>query len=227
MRKVIALLLLLVCTAVCAEGALPSGRDTVSKEASEPVICFLYYWAQNQLDAMLDYCRPSWILDCGGTANARVKLFLLMDLRIPVSWRLEQSALDGESAVVTVTATLDPPPPQPAEEKQMDFVVRQEGGRWYVDPEPSLIMRDAPDKTPVPEVRITQPPQPPQPVSAVGPDTVLYYNPDGGSYYHADANCRSAAARFLPFAGSFTWAEVNDEPYADLMPCPYCCAPIR
>ena len=225
MRKIIALLLLLlVCTAACAEGALPSGRDRLVKAVSDPVICFLYHWAQMDLDSILDYCRPNWILDRGGASHAASRLFNLMDLYVPVSWRLERYALGGESAVVTVTVMLKGFGSQTAEEKQMNFVIRQEGGGWYVDPESSLKLRDAPEQTPVPETWITQPPQP---VSSAEPDMVLYYTPDGGSYYHADANCRSAAARYLPFSGSFTWAEVNDEPYADLLPCPYCDAPRR
>ena len=56
---------------------------------------------------------------------------------------------------------------------------------------------------------------------------VLFYNPDGGSRYHVDQNCPSTSTKYLPFTGSFTWAEINDAPYAELKPCSVCGAPAR
>ena len=51
-------------------------------------------------------------------------------------------------------------------------------------------------------------------------DTVLYYNADGGSYYHAADHCDSAkdSIVFTPF----TYAELDTGDFADLEFCPYC-----
>ena len=57
-------------------------------------------------------------------------------------------------------------------------------------------------------------------------DMMLYYNPDGGQYYHADEYCNSVRSKYLPLTG-FTYAELDDEPYAKLTPCPYCCNILR
>ena len=59
------------------------------------------------------------------------------------------------------------------------------------------------------------------------PDTVLYYNPDGGSKYHLDPNCLSVLPKYQPLEGQFTYAEVNDEQYSSLEPCRICNAPER
>ncbi len=59
------------------------------------------------------------------------------------------------------------------------------------------------------------------------PDTVLYYNPDGGSKYHLDPNCKSVLPKYQPLEGQFTYAEVNDEQYLYLEPCRICSAPGR
>lgn len=59
------------------------------------------------------------------------------------------------------------------------------------------------------------------------PDTVLYYNPDHGSMYHVDPNCRSVDSRFQPLQGMFTFADLNSEPYLSLEPCTVCAAPLR
>ena len=57
-------------------------------------------------------------------------------------------------------------------------------------------------------------------------DMPLYYNPDGGQYYHADEYCSSVRSKYLPLT-AFTYAELDDEPYASLTPCPYCCNILR
>ena len=49
----------------------------------------------------------------------------------------------------------------------------------------------------------------------------LYYNPDGGQYYHSTANCSSVKDRFLPLTG-FTYGELDTGSFAELTPCPYC-----
>lgn len=59
----------------------------------------------------------------------------------------------------------------------------------------------------------------------VSPDTVLYYNPNGGHYYHADQNCSSIKNRFLPLEGSMTYAELDSSEYDALTPCSHCNPP--
>lgn len=56
---------------------------------------------------------------------------------------------------------------------------------------------------------------------------VLYYNPNGGTYYHVDANCPSTSAIYLPLSGAFMWEAVNAEEFARLRPCTVCGAPTR
>ena len=53
------------------------------------------------------------------------------------------------------------------------------------------------------------------------PDLVLYYNPDGGSKYHAAETCYGVKTQFLPLT-PFTYAEIEDEDFLDLLPCEYC-----
>ena len=58
-------------------------------------------------------------------------------------------------------------------------------------------------------------------------DTVLYYHPDGGQYYHADQNCLSVHEKYLPLSGKFLYSELENEAYRDLLPCNVCGAPAR
>ena len=52
-------------------------------------------------------------------------------------------------------------------------------------------------------------------------DTVVYYNPRGGKYFHEDKYCSSVKKTYLPLAPTTYGAleELFDKP----LPCPYCC----
>ena len=51
------------------------------------------------------------------------------------------------------------------------------------------------------------------------PDTLLYYNPNKGQYYHRLDHCNNGKnITFTPFA----YSQLEEEPFADLLPCPYC-----
>ena len=60
---------------------------------------------------------------------------------------------------------------------------------------------------------------------AVTADTVLYYEPSGGEYYHLDQNCKSVHPKYLPLQGTFLYSELGDKPYCDLKTCKVCGAP--
>lgn len=56
------------------------------------------------------------------------------------------------------------------------------------------------------------------------PATPLYYNPDGGSNYHSEQNCKAVKDQYLPLTG-FTYGELESGVYSKLTPCPYCVPP--
>ena len=58
-------------------------------------------------------------------------------------------------------------------------------------------------------------------------NTILYYNPKGGEYYHLDAFCKTVNAKYAPLQGQFTYAEINSDAYKKLKPCNVCGAPLR
>lgn len=58
-------------------------------------------------------------------------------------------------------------------------------------------------------------------------DTILYYNPDGGKYYHADQNCASIRDKYLPLQGQCTYAALDSEEFAYLTPCKSCDPPVK
>lgn len=57
-------------------------------------------------------------------------------------------------------------------------------------------------------------------------DHPLYYNPDGGKYYHEDQYCPSVKSRFLPMT-EFTYGELDTGAFAKLTPCSKCTTIMR
>ena len=88
----------------------------------------------------------------------------------------------------------------------------------------------APVAAPAPTATVQPTPEPtpePTPTPTINPKTVLYYNKDGGSYYHADKNCSKVADNYLPLTGTFKYSEINDSKYKNLKPCDRCNPPER
>jgi len=52
-------------------------------------------------------------------------------------------------------------------------------------------------------------------------DTPLYYNPNGGSMYHAVEDCPGVKSKFLPLT-AFTYGELEEGAFAKLTACPNC-----
>ncbi|NLX83810.1 MAG: L,D-transpeptidase [Clostridiales bacterium] len=55
----------------------------------------------------------------------------------------------------------------------------------------------------------------------------LFFNPQGGKYYHADQNCRSIKDRYLPLEGALVYSELDNQEHSKLTPCPHCNPPLR
>ena len=55
-------------------------------------------------------------------------------------------------------------------------------------------------------------------------DSLLYYNPDKGQYYHTGSFCYCAkSVTFQPFS----YSQLEEAPFSKLKPCPYCAPPLR
>ena len=180
---------------------------------------FFYYWSANRQDDMLTLCAPSWQ---NKVENAKTALFGLMANRTPKDYAVESvSGTDYDtSRTVTITSLMDRNNGKDPVRDRMSIIMVNEGDEWYVDPQ-SLQTYEAAD-TPDPSVTETPGPTPEPETTA---DTILYYNPSGGEYYHRDQNCKRINERYLPLQGHFTYAELSKDKYSKLKPCAICGAP--
>lgn len=188
--------------------------ETVSQVKS-----FFYFWSVNKTNEMVTLCAPSWQ---SSVEDATKSLFSILANRVPLDYEVEKitGSANDSTRTVTVVANIDKQNGRDPVKYRFSVIMLKENDIWYVDPK-SLSTSEAQD-TPTPTPTST-----PAPTQEISASTVLYYNVDGGSYYHADANCQRVDQKYLPLTGTFTYSQINDDAYIKLQPCNVCNAPIR
>ncbi|MDO5436551.1 MAG: hypothetical protein Q4G19_09300, partial [Clostridia bacterium] len=192
----------------------------MNEEAIAQLQSFFYFWSANKLDEMLTLCLPSWQTS---VSNPKQALFgdILVN-RTPLDYRVDSisGTKDDMSRTVTVTTNISRNNAKEPITYRMSVIMTRENNTWYVDPRSLMTYEASGTATPSPTPGPTATPQ-------ASASTVLYYNPNGGTKYHLDQNCRSTHSKYLPMSGKFTYSQVNDDPYSKLSPCNVCAAPLR
>ena len=208
-----------VTTPYPAATEVPAIEEGMARQQLES---FFYMWQVNTMyDNLISLTAPSWQRS---VAEPKTALFGILLNRTPIDYEI--TAMTGTdqdtSRTATVRATIDRHDNRDPEVYLYTVVMTKEDGYWYVDPR-SLESQERESATTA-GVNTT-PTQYPLNTAAAG--MTLYYNPDGGSYYHIDPECKSAAKENLPFKGSFSWEQINDDAYKGLKNCTTCGAPLR
>lgn len=183
---------------------------------------FFFYWTANRQDDMLTLCSPSWI---NKEENPKAALFGLMANRTPKEYEVENvSGTENDtSRTVSVVSLMDRNNgKEPVKYRLSVIMIREDDGQWYVDPKSLQTYENA--DTPDPSITNTPAPTEEPPTDA---NTILYYNPSGGEFYHRDQNCKRINERYLPLQGHFTYSQLGEEPYSKLKPCAICGAPSK
>ena len=190
-------------------------------EAEQQLQSFFYFWSSNNQDNMITLCAPSWQRSVEEPKKA---LFSILANRIPTEWHFDGiTGTDNDSSrTITTVATIDRRNNKGLEIFRFSIIMVKEDEAWYVDPNS---LKSNEKESPTPTAPLETPTQ--IPVATGDPNLVLYYNPKGGERYHVDAYCISAAAKNLPFSGTFLYSQLDEEPYASLVACSICGAPLR
>ena len=204
-----------------AATATPTAEPAEDTGATDRLETFFYYWSAGMQDEMLNLCAPSWQ---SSVDNPKTALFGLLANRRPLDYTVEKITGTSESTsrTVTVTSTIDRNNGKEPAKYRLSVLMLKESEQWFVDPQSLKTYEQA--ETPDPATQATPTPSPEPAASA---NTILYYNPDGGSKYHLDQNCKSVHAKYLPLKGHFTYGEIDKDQYKNLYPCNVCAAPLR
>lgn len=208
----------------------PSPTPAGPSVAQQRLELFMNLWKVNNTAEMVSLVQPSWR---SAQSDASVALFTVLANRTPEDFTIEEiTGTDADnSRTVTMTATINKNTGKDPSKYRFMVLMVKEGGEWYVDPNSLSSNESVQDEeenvvnnnfvgldemTPPP--RTTVSPAPPA-------STVLYYNPDGGSYYHLDPYCSSVREEYLPLQGTFSYSELESY-QGRLQPCLSCGAPI-
>ena len=206
-----------------AEATGTPAPETESDGAEERLKSFFYFWSVSNDEAMLSLTAPSWRNSVENPAQA---LFVLLLNRIPQD-DYEISNITGTDndalRTATVKVTIDKNDGRTTLDRYaFKVILKKEDGIWYVDPK-SLESNEKETATETAASANTTATQPP--LYTGHPDTVLYYNPNGGTRYHLDPDCDEVGDRYKPMT-SFLFAELDQSPYNELYACGPCGAPI-
>lgn len=213
-----------------APTATPGPTTAGKSEAEMRLDTFMSNWAGNRVEDMVRLVQPSWATAQETPTN---RLFMLLGNRTPTEYTIEEiSGTDEDtSRTVTMTATIDKNNGKTPSVYRFMVLMVKEGGEWYVDPA-SLATNDEvqAEEANVVNDKTSTGAATAAPRTTVSPaplaSTVLYYNPDGGHYYHMDASCESIKEEYRPLQGSFMYSELktymNEK---NLQPCLHCGAP--
>ena len=211
--------------APAAEGNTQTADESM---ASMRLNTFMNYWAESQLDSMLELCLPSWV---NNLENPKSELFILLANRAPISYTVENiSGSEADSSrTVTLTVLIDKKNTSEPAYYQMQVLMLRLNDTWYVDPNSLGATKMATTPQPGDQEAGTipfVPTQAPTEAPTISANTYLYYNPDGGLYYHAQENCRSVAEEYLPLK-AFYYSDLNNTTFKNLLACHKCDAPAR
>ncbi len=204
-------------------------EDTSASEAEARLSTFMDYWSVNNIEEMVNFVSPGWTAEQDAPAQA---LFMLISNRTPLNYTIESiSGTTGDSSRTgTMSADIDKNNGKDPTRYRFTILMISSDNEWYVDPN-SLATNDEEEATATPapgQTTISQSLAPRMTVTPIpAADTKLYYNENGGKYYHLDPNCSSINSKYLPLTSYFLYSQLDDEPYSSLTPCVKCGAPTQ
>lgn len=208
---------------------------------------FMAAWATKNYTEMVNLSAPNWVNQFETQRDAETDIFHRSYIRTPVNYQvIDVSGSDtDQTRTITMQATMSRNDGQPSQLYQFQILMIRNNNEWYVDPNsissPQLVQQTAQqpqadmgaqamaeeadqanDQVQIATTQVAVPQ-----INATRSDTVLYYNQDGGEYYHLDPNCSSIGAKYKPLTASFYYRDVSNDTFKNLKTCPHCNAPKR
>ena len=211
------------------ETPAPQATEAPISAAEQRLKLFIEAWTNSDTNTMLTLCLPSWIESQDSAATSLFKL-LAIGINKPTSYKVEEVYGSDADATRAIQVVVHLSTSGGDVARRYQIFLNRVNDVWYIDPASLNSISVVTDEDEVfgqQESILTNQTPTPEPDPTVDPNTVLYYNPDGGQAYHCDPNCSSTDAKYLPFKGTFTYSQLNDTPYDVLNWCRYCKPPKR
>lgn len=203
-----------------------------TSDAEQQVFRFFSAWSQGSASEMVQYCTPLWV---SKQAAPESTLFLLLMRSRPVDFVFENVSGSSGSATRVVTIKVSFTEGEETSVQRMHVITEKINDVWYVDPDSldgvpvdaeaeAAAAALAEEEQDYPQITIV--PATPTPSPAESSGIVVYYNKDGGKYYHASRTCEAVRSEYWPLT-EFSFDLINSQQFKNLKPCTKCNPPAR
>ena len=183
---------------------------------------FMSAWANMDYAAMAGYCMPAWF---SAQDDPETQMFHIRANRSIISYDvLDVTGSDQDQMrTINMNVVIDKSNGTTPKTHRFQVLMARVNNEWYVDPNSlgSLGVIQTEEEIAAQVIATIVPTPTPD------PRMLLYYNPQGGKLYHADANCTSLKPEFLPMTASFYYSDINVGSFVNLSACGTCGAPGR
>lgn len=206
-------------------------EENTASAAQKQLEHFIEKWRSNEIPAMLTLCAPSWVAK---QQSPETSLWNLMLNRDPTGYKIErvEGSEADSSRTITVKITFENQGTGESTVERMHVLMLRVGDNWYVDPQSlnGTIVNEAAEAEQQAQanqlIQTTKAPVTPTPKPTGNDAMQLYYNPDGGRYYHSKPNCPDVSESYWPLT-PFYYGDLETQKFEALMRCPTCDAPAR
>ena len=216
------------------ERSVPAVIRNGNSACEQVLVQFLEYWKGGMVTDMVALTAHSWRQKASFMHNgAEQALYAQISGKKLDSYKLEgePTGTDNDtSRTITVLCEVI----QKDEPRLIRYqaLILQENGQWLVDPNSLMNGTRVDTATPGPgeagsvTAATAQPTPTPKPTAKPKSNLKLYYNPQGGQYYHSDSKCSTVNTKKYTLK-SFTYGNIGKSPQRNLSPCGACNAPDR
>lgn len=206
-------------------------EETSTSQAQKQLEHFLEKWRENEIPSMLTLSAPSWVAKQQSPETA---LWNVMCNRDPIEYKIER--VEGSEAdtsrTITVKVTFENLGTGDITVERLHVLMFRVNDTWYVDPQSLNGTRvdEAAEAARAEQgnqrIQSTKVPITPTPKPTGDAAMQVYYNPDGGRYYHGKPNCPEVSESYWPLS-PFYYGDLETQKFEALMQCPACNAPPR
>ena len=212
--------------------AAEATEEPGNSEAEQKLAMFMAAWQNGLASEMVQYCTPLWV---SRQTSPETELFSMLMFNRPLSYVPESisGSVGDSSRIATIKVYYDDLGNTIA--KRMHVMMTKVNDVWYVDPSSldgvivdeeaearAQALAEAPQD--YPQHTIAPPTPSPEPGSSSG--ITVYYNADGGKYYHANRTCEAVRSEYWPLT-AFSFDLINSQQFKNLKPCTKCNPPAR
>lgn len=225
-------------TAIPVQTESPMSNVLVAAEAV--MKSYMQNWQQQGWENMVQYVTPTWR---NAQTNPQLQLYWNHGIWLLDGWTMtaQNAKMNADSITFSVLADLSKNTSTGEKvTKRFDGIVLKVDDTWYVDPDSmrtGIVVTETADAMAAAnaaaqsvgtgaDISVSSSNDAPA-APTTNPNLTLWYNSDGGSFYHLMQKCPSIGASYYGSMSSFTYAELSKSPYDKLQPCKTCGAPGR